>query len=261
MPLSNETTYEPGITVTFVSTRSGQFTYFSQQIGERSWRGKEVLDFGGNVGNILRDPNSTIDHEHYWCLDVDRDSIEEGRKVFPKAHWLFYDRFSFFFNPHGDPNLPLPNLEQRFDYIVAFSVFTNTSRADMLQLVEQLQQLLTNNGALAFTFIDPYFVSWGAQQQRNNLQWRLDLERQRGHISEAQVESLDRQTQDLDWFTVVNGGDLYIETDDIPPYDPEQQQTFHVFHTTKYMSTLFPQATILPPVNNEMQHCCVIRKG
>jgi hypothetical protein len=247
--------------VTFVSTRSGQFTYFSQQIGEPSWRGKEVLDFGGNIGNILRDPNSTIDHEHYWCLDVDRASIEEGRKVFPKAHWLFYDRYSFFFNPHGVPNLPVPSLEQRFDYIVAFSVFTNTSRTDMLQLVEQLQPLLANKGALAFTFIDPYFVSWGAQRQRNNLQWRLDLERQRGHISEAQVESLDRQTQDLDWFIIVNGGDLYIETDDIPAYDPEHQQTFHAFHTREYMSTLFPQATILPPVNNEMQHCCVIRKG
>jgi hypothetical protein len=247
--------------VTFVSTRSGQFTFFSQQIGEPSWRGKEVLDFGGNIGNILRDPNSTIDHEHYWCLDVDRASIEEGRKVYPKAHWLFYDRYSFFFNPHGVPNLPVPNLEQRFDYIVAFSVFTNTSRTDMLQLVEQLQPLLANKGALAFTFIDPYFVSWGAQRQRNNLQWRLDLERQRGHISEAQVESLDRQTQDLDWFIIVNGGDLYIETDDIPAYDPEHQQTFHAFHTRKYMSTLFPQATILPPVNNEMQHCCVIRKG
>jgi hypothetical protein len=25
------------------------------------------------------------------------------------------------------------------------------------------------------------------------------------------------------------------------------------------MKSLFPDATILPPVNNEMQHCCIIR--
>jgi hypothetical protein len=24
--------------------------------------------------------------------------------------------------------------------------------------------------------------------------------------------------------------------------------------------SLFPQATILPPVNDEMQHCCVLRR-
>jgi SAM-dependent methyltransferase len=247
--------------VTFVSTRSGQFTYFSQQLGEPLWRRKKVLDFGGNVGNILQDPNSTIDQELYWCLDVDRDSIEQGKRAYPKAHWLFYDRYCFFFNPQGLRNLPLPDLDERFDYIVAFSVFTNTTRADMLQLVEQLDDLLADDGALAFTFIDPYCFSWGARCRRNNLQWRLDLERERGHISQAQVESLDRRAQNLDWFTLVNGGDLYIETEEIPAYDPEQQETFHVFHTEKYMRTLFPQATILPPVNNEMQHCCVIRKG
>lgn len=247
--------------MTFVSTRSGQFTYFSQQVGEPSWRGKKVLDFGGNIGNILRDPNSNIDQELYWCLDVDRDSIEKGKRAYPKSHWLFYDRFSFFFNPHGVPNLPLPDLGQRFDYIVAFSVFTNTTQTDMLQLVEQLENLLADNGALAFTFIDPYCFSWGAPQQRNNLQWRLDLERERGHISAGQVESLDQRAQNADWFILVNGGDLYIETEDVPVYEPEQQETFHVFHTEKYMRTLFPQAMILPPVNNEMQHCCVIRKG
>lgn len=249
------------MTVAFVSTRLGQFTYFSQQVGEPVWRGKKVLDFGGNIGNILRDPNSTIDQERYWCLDVDKDSIERGKTAYPKSHWLFYNRYCFFFNPHGVVDLPLPDLEQTFDYIVAFSVFTNTTRTDMLQLVNQLESILVKNGALAFTFIDPYHFSWGAKYGRNNLQWRLDLERERGNISGSQVESVNQRAQNADWFTLVNGGDLYIETEDIQPYEPEQQKTFHVFHTENYMKKLFPQATILPPVNNEMQHCCVIRKG
>ena len=247
--------------MTFVSTRSGQFAYFSQQVGEKVWRGKKVLDFGGNIGNILRDPTSNIDHELYWCLDVDKDSIKAGKKAFPKSHWLFYDRYSFFFNSRGVPNLPVPELGQRFDYIVAFSVFTNTSQTDMLQLSEQLEGMSAENGAFAFTFIDPYYFSWGAQRKRNNFQWRLDLECERGNISSSQIESLDKRAQGADWFILVNGEDLYIETDDIPAYEPEAQKTFHAFHTEKYMRKLFPRATILPPVNNEMQHCCVIRKG
>jgi len=247
--------------VTFSSIRLGQFTYFSQQVGEPVWRGKNILDFGGNVGNILRDPNSTIDHERYWCLDVDRESVEQGEISFPKSHWLFYNRYCFFFNPYGVPNLPLPDMGQKFDYIVAFSVFTNTTQADMLQLLNQLEAILENTGLLAFTFIDPYDFSWGKQGHRNNFQWRLDLEVERGNVSAIEAQKLDNRAQQATWFTLVNGTDLYIETEDIEPCEPEQQKTYHVFHTTEYMKTQFPNATILPPVNNEMQHCCLIRKS
>jgi len=169
-------------------------------------------------------------------------------------------RFSFFFNPYGVPNLPLPEMGQTFDYVVAFSVFTNTTESDMLQLADELTGILTKDGALAFTFIDPYCFSWGAKHQRNNLQWRLDLEVARGNVSAAAAQELDNRVQQASWFTLVNGTDLYIETEDIEPYVPEEQRTFHVFHTAEYMRTLFPGATILPPVNNEMQHCCIIRK-
>lgn len=249
------------MTVVFVSIRSGQFTYFSQQVGEPLWRGKNVLDFGGNIGNILRDPNSNIDQERYWCLDVDRESIEKGQTAYPKSHWLFYNRYCFYFNPQGVSNLPLPDMDQAFDYVIAFSVFTNTSQTDMLQLVNQLENILASNGVLAFTFIDPYDFSWGKDHNRNNFQWRLDLEEERGNVSKAEAEKLNKKARQATWFTLVNGTDLYIETEDIKPYKPEQQKTYHVFHTAEYMKTLFPDATILPPVNNEMQHCCVIRKS
>lgn len=246
--------------MTFTSTRLGQYAYFSQQLGDTMWRGKTVLDFGGNIGNILRDPNSTIDTELYWCLDVDKDSLELGKASFPRSHWLFYNRYSFFFNPYGVPNLPLPEMGQSFDYVVAFSVFTNTTESDMLQLVNELLSVLSGDGALAFTFIDPYFSTWGAKHGRNNLQWRLDLEVERGHVSAVDAKELDKRAGQASWFILANGTDLYIETEDVKPYLPEQQQTFHVFQTAEYMRTLFPEATILPPVNNEMQHCCIIRK-
>jgi hypothetical protein len=60
---------------------------------------------------------------------------------------------------------------------------------------------------------------------------------------------------------LVNGEDLYLETEDIPEYEPEQQRTYHTFYTVDYMRALFPEATILPPANDEMQHCCVIKKA
>jgi hypothetical protein len=248
----------------FFSTKTGQFTYFSLQLGEPVWNGKNVLDFGGNIGNILRDPNSTIDEERYWCIDVVNDSIERGKTLYPGSHWLFYNRYCFFFNPSGVAHLPLPELDQTFDYIVAYSVFTNTTLTDMLELVKQLEGFLAADGVLAFTFIDPFHFSWPGKYQGNNFQWRLEreiqLEREKGNVLNIDTQDLMRRAQHADWFMLVNGEDLYIETEDLQPYEPERQRTCHVFHTAAHMKKLVPQATILPPANDEMQHCCIIRK-
>ncbi|HET9479010.1 MAG TPA: class I SAM-dependent methyltransferase [Pyrinomonadaceae bacterium] len=249
----------------FLSTKTGQFTYFAQQLGESNWRRKNVLDFGGNIGNILRDPNSTIDHERYWCIDVVRESIEKGKAEFPDAHWVFYDRYCFFFNPFGVRDLALPSLDHRFDYIVAYSVFTNTPRTDMLQLVEQLKNQLATGGALAFTFIDPHYHSWPDRYAGNNLVWRLEreilLEGEKGNTLDIDVAALSEGAKDASWFVLVNGEDLYLETENVPACEPERQRTYHTFYTVDHMRSLFPEATILPPANDEMQHCCVIKKA
>ena len=249
----------------FLSTKTGQFTYFALQLNESDWRGKYVLDFGGNVGNMLRDSNSTIAEERYWCVDVVQESIESGKAAFPKAHWFFYDRYCFFFNPRGVSRLKLPELSQQFDYIVAYSVFTNTSRTDMFDLVEQLRNRLSDGGALAFTFIDPHYFSWPGRYDGNNLRWRLEreifLEKEKGNTLDIDVDDLIERAQGAPWFVLVNGEDLYLETEATKIYGLEQQRTYHTFYSVDYIKSLFPEATILPPVNEEMQHCCVIRNG
>ncbi len=244
--------------MTFLSSKTGQFTYFSQQLGKREWRSKNVLDFGGNIGNMLRDPNCTIAEERYWCIDVVKESIERGKEAFPKSHWIFYDRYAFFFNPQGAKQLELPEIEVLFDYIVAYSVFTNTSRADMIDLVSQLEDKLAKGGALAFTFIDPNYQAWPDRDPRNNLVWRLEREIYLENTLDVDVQGIAEKAKGAEWFVLVNGEDLYLETDQITHY--ELERTYHVFYTVDYMKSLFPDALILPPANDEMQHCCVIRK-
>jgi hypothetical protein len=134
----------------------------------------------------------------------------------------------------------------------------------MLQLVNQLKDCLAPNGAFAFTFIDPHYYSWPDRYRGNNLVWRLQreifLEREKGNILNIDVCALSERAKDADWFVLVNGEDLYFEGEEVPPYPPELQRTYHTFYTADYMHSLFPNATILPPANDEMQHCCVIRK-
>ena len=249
----------------FFSTKRNQFTYFSLQLGEKDWSSKNVLDFGGNIGNMLRDPNCTIDEERYWCFDVIAEAVAKGKAAFPRAHWIFYDRYSFFFNPNGVKNLKLPPLEEEFEYIVAYSVFTNTSRADMLDLVGQLEGKLAKGGTLAFTFIDPNYNSWPGRYDWNNLVWRLDrevhLEEEKGNTLDINVQRLVDAAKGAKWLVLVNGEDLYVETEQIRHYEIPEQRTYHTFYTADYMKSLFPHATILPPVNDEMQHCCLISRG
>lgn len=93
-----------------------------------------MLDFGGNRGNILTDPDSTIEREHYWCLDVSPSAIEAGRAVFTGAHWLFYNRYSLQFNPAGVVDLGIPDAGPRFDYILGYSIFTHIGEVEMREM-------------------------------------------------------------------------------------------------------------------------------
>lgn len=242
----------------FLDVKDGLFTYFSLQLGNADWRGKDVLDFGGNVGGLLHDPTNTVDQDRYWCIEVQKEAVELGKAKYPRAHWVHYDRYNFYFNPRGTPNLEIPAVEQKFDYIVAYSVFTSVQQPDMLDLVPQLLRMLKPDGLLAFTFIDPHFHSWPGKYAGNNLQWRLEKIRRNG--LKVDVQALVKQAEGAKWCILINDRDLYVDTNTIERYPVEAQETCHLYYSCDYFSYLFPGSTIQPPVNNEMQHCCLMRR-
>ena len=54
----------------------------------------------------------------------------------------------------------------------------------------------------------------------------------------------------------MDGTELYVESDGID--GPRQLMTYHVFYTAEFLQQEFPDAKILPPVNGEMQACCLL---
>ena len=44
---------ERRIKLAFISQEHNIFTYFSMQLGEPDWSNQDLLDFGGNVGDIV----------------------------------------------------------------------------------------------------------------------------------------------------------------------------------------------------------------
>jgi len=142
---------------TFLSGRTLQFDHFNAPLGNPDWGGKRILDFGGNVGGFLLGAPPAIRHEDYWCVDLHKPALERGRTALPQAHFVFYDRYHSLYNSTGIVDLPVPNLGQMFDYILAFSVFTHTSIREMREILHQLGGMLKRGGALAFTFGDPNY--------------------------------------------------------------------------------------------------------
>lgn len=248
--------------MSFVSTKLGQFRYFDQQLGRPVWSGKKVLDFGGNDGNLLGESGANIEHDKYWCIDVSREAIVTGKERFPKAHWIFYDRHNLQFNPGGIRGLKIPNTGEEFDFILAYSVFTHTTKVEMIDLVGQLLSFLADRGVLAFTFLDPRWNAFnGDPFPGSNLRWRLEVNK--AESPGMNVDSLLDKSRGAKWLTLVNH-ELYV--DDEGENEGEQQQNpadpkaYTVFCDPGLMKTIFAEAEILPPAAPERQHCCVIRK-
>jgi SAM-dependent methyltransferase len=226
--------------------KSTQFAYFDEQLDHPDWSDKLVLDFGGNKGNLLHDPACVIPHGNYYCLDVLSDAVDEGLRNFPAAHWVHYNCYNRSFNPQGVKDLPVPDLGVKFDFIVAYSVFTHTTLEEMKDLVAQLEALLAPGGTLAFTFIDPHYG--------NNLRWRI--EKSPG----LDIEPILEQARAADWCSLVNGTKLYVNSNGPWTASAEDCATYNVYYTTSFLQRQFPHAQIRPPVNGEMQHCALLRK-
>jgi len=240
-----------------LSEKSGQFMYFDQQLDHPDWQEKLVLDFGGNTGNLLRDSNGAIRPENYYCLDVLRDAVAEGRQRFPQAHWFHYDRYNCSFNPEGIAGLPIPDMGVAFDAILAYSVFTHTAREEMRKLVHELLELLVPGGTLAFTFIDPHYRSWPRAYDGNNLQWRL--ERVQEMNPDVNVPEILEKARAALWGTLVDGSKFHVDSNGTWDHQAGACLTYNVFYTVNFLQREFPGATIRPPVNDEMQHCCIIQ--
>jgi hypothetical protein len=88
---------------------------------------------------ILVDSNNRIRPQDYYCVDVIEEAIDEGRRQFPEAHWVHYNRYNCSFNPEGTVDLLIPELGVQFDFIVAYSVFTHIARGEMHDLPGQLR--------------------------------------------------------------------------------------------------------------------------
>jgi SAM-dependent methyltransferase len=124
------------------------FKYFSTYT---KWNtNQNILDFGSNCGNLLKSCNGAIIENQYTGIDVDLDSIQDGKINFPDAKWVWYNRYNPVYNKNGKD--VLPELDNTYDLIVSYSVFSHTTESDMVELVDYLYNQLLPGGTMLFTY-------------------------------------------------------------------------------------------------------------
>src|SRR5271169_3652854 len=211
----------------------GRFGYFDRQLNYPDWNDKMVLDFGGNEGNLLLDQNCAIIPDKYYCVDVIREALDEGRKRFPQSHWIHYNRYNCSFNPEGIEGMPIPDVGIAFDIILAYSVFTHTTREEMHDLVGQLLVRLAPGGTLAFTFIDPHYNSWPERYSGSNLRWRLEKNYEINPSFD--VDGLVELSRCAQWCALVNGTELHLNSNGDWPDEARSCLTYHVFYSVGFL--------------------------
>ena len=91
----------------------------------------------------------------------------------------------------------------------------------------------------------------------NNLQWRLEKANARN--PDFAVGPLLEQSRDAAWCAVVDGSELYINSNGSWPDETEKCMNYDVFYSVNFLRREFPKAVMRPPVEGHMQHCCLIR--
>ena len=241
-----------------VSTRRTQLAYFDWMLGHPVWKGRKILDFGGNVGTFLESAADDVRPEDYWCIDLNAAVVEQGRLIHPRAHFIHFNRYGPQYNPQGIRNLPIPDCGVKFDVILAFSVFTHVDLYEMVELVGSLRSMLAPDGVLAFTFFEP---AYDRSLSDPRLPPGSTILRHLLPPGESEIESeLPKGAQ---WGVVIDGR-LHVDPGDRLCHQTREGkplESYCSFFSAELMLSLFPGATVHAPVYWEWQHCCVLRNA
>lgn len=110
--------------------------------------GQNILDFGSNSGNFLK--SGTVNPKQYTGVDIDAEAIGEGKKLYPDANWIWYNRQNPVYNSTGDSSYPV--LNTTFDLVVSYSVFSHIASDDAYDLLEFLYSKLNKGGKVLFSY-------------------------------------------------------------------------------------------------------------
>lgn len=131
--------------------------YFAK-IGKPLDRGASLLDFGVGWGRIARCFIKDLGKDEVFGTDITQEFIDICKKCFRSNNFIVNDSF---------PPTPIPS--RRFDFVVAYSVFSHLSERACAAWMEEFSRILVPGGVVAVTTRSRDFFSFCENLNSNDL--------------------------------------------------------------------------------------------
>ena len=121
------------------------------------WATLKVLDYGCNVGRFLESSKSKIKPCNYLGIDILPTAVQIAKETFPEYEFIHYDKWHISYNPTGIYNLDpasVLKITDKFDVIIAYSVFTHYTMEEAIKEIDSLKKLLAPNGCILLSLWD-----------------------------------------------------------------------------------------------------------
>jgi len=110
-------------------------------------KSKKVLDYGCGTGNLIKNTDSNL----YTGLEIDKEAYEYCIKTFPKNKFIFQDIYNVVYNKKGKQQYPI--LNDTYDIIFAYSVFTHTTYEYFLKCIDIFKSHLNKGGSIYISMV------------------------------------------------------------------------------------------------------------
>jgi hypothetical protein len=135
-----------------VFRKMNTFDAFSEMC--KDFQDKNILDFGGNRGNLIESSDGKILPKNYTCMDLSQEALDVVKETFPESRTIHWNRYDHMYNKEGDKNLKFPHsvFGPIYDIGFANSVFTHHTEEGMMYCLKELSKICKE---IYFTYVDP----------------------------------------------------------------------------------------------------------
>jgi SAM-dependent methyltransferase len=147
--------------------RQPRYEFFDMMHGRPNWSDANILDIGGNRGNLLEDllDLKLISPQQYTSLDVDQMGLDFGESNNPDANWIKHNAFNHAYNTDGKDETPFPFEDETFDLVCGYSIYSHTTFKQMLFDLIECLRVCKPNGSIAFTVVDDSGIKYFTEKR------------------------------------------------------------------------------------------------
>lgn len=138
---------------------------------------KDILDYGGNRGNLLEDiTEEGLVCSSYTNIDVDKSSLDFFKSNFPSHDAVHYNRYNPVYNTQGEKFIAFPFADNSFDIVFSYSVNTHSSFEDYLFDLKEMIRVTKFNGIICTSVITKDFLQLIHQKRINDYGSAIDFD-------------------------------------------------------------------------------------